>query len=167
MLTGRVVSLGNEQAWGTEGNKIEGMPIQECIIKLAVFERGPMVLSHSRIFYRMVKNEPDSCLLKEWKEEPFINWLSTPITWVLPGGILTPLHFWVSCTWLPRELLHASQAEASEICWDRGKGYSTNLNWCPFVMKGDETCREETGSIHWQLIELQVGIFLCCLQFLI
>lgn len=115
MLTVRVVSLGNEQAWGTEGNKIEGMPIQECIIKLAVFERGPMVLSHSRIFYRMVKNEPHSCLLKEWKEEPFINWLSTPITWVLPGGILTPLHFWVSCAWLPRELLHASQAEASEI----------------------------------------------------
>ena len=39
------------------GNKIEGKPTQACIIELSIFERGPTVLSHFRIFYRIVKGE--------------------------------------------------------------------------------------------------------------
>lgn len=32
--------------------------------------------------------------------------------------------------------------------------YSTHLNWCTFTMKQAETCKEETGCIHWQLSDL-------------
>ena len=35
-----------------------------------------------------------------WIEDPFIYWLSSPITCVWPCGLLTHIHLWVSSAWL-------------------------------------------------------------------
>ena len=221
--------------WETGGNKIEGKPIQECIIKLSIFERGPAVLSHFKIFYRIVKGEsyksiegmnrrsfyiltfkPHYLSVAWWDtnsptflslfcltarrtsfskqkvevwvincvqlfvmpetaagQAPLSMWIlqASILEWVaihsLFQGIFPRDQIWVSCI-ARRFFTIWATGKASEIIWDGGKGYKTNLNWCTFVMKEDKTCKEEKISIRWQLLELKVGIFnIYCLQFLV
>ena len=221
--------------WETGGNKIEGKPIQACIIKLSIFERGPTVLSHFRIFYRIVKGESyksiegmnrrsfyilafklryfsvalwdtnsptllsffcltarrtsfskqkvgvwviQSCpalwckklylarLLCPWgfSRQEYWEWVAIPFS---RGSSWPRDQIWVSCIVGRFFTIWATRKE-SEIIWDGGKGYRTNLNQCTFVMKEDKICKEKIISIHWQLLELKVGIFnIYCLQFLV